>query len=151
MEKEDAEEVRDLMKYEEEVVGSIMNKDFISFNINITAGETIELLRDIKPDDEVIYYIYIVEDDEKLKGVISLRDLIISSPDNKLMDIMNEDLIKIKDNQSIDEAAELSIKYDLLSIPVVTEEEKLCGIVVINDIIEDVLAPNWKRRFKKAG
>lgn len=150
MEKEDAEEVRTLMKYEEEVVGSIMNKDFISFNINITSGETIELLRDIKPDDEVMHYVYIVDENEKLKGVVSLRDLVISSPDKRLLDIMQEDLINIRDNQGIDDAVEMAIKYDLLSIPVINDEDKLCGIVVINDIIEDVLAPTWRRRFKKA-
>ena len=150
MEKEDAEEVRTLMKYEEKVVGSIMNKDFISFNINITAGETIELLRDIKPDDEVMHYVYIVDENEKLKGTVSLRDLVISSPDKRLFDIMQEDLINIKDNQGIDDAVEIAIKYDLLSIPVINDEDKLCGIVVINDIIEDVLAPTWRKRFKKA-
>ncbi|WP_125153403.1 magnesium transporter [Clostridium rectalis] len=151
MEKDDAEEVRELMGYKEEVVGSIMNKDFISFNINITTQETIELLREIKPDDEVIYYIYIVDEFEKLQGMISLRDLIVAPTDKKLLDIMSEDTIKINDNQSIDDAVEVAIKYDLLSIPVVTEDNKLCGIVVINDIIEDVLAPTWKKRFKRAG
>lgn len=150
MEKEDAEEVRILMKYEEEVAGSIMNKDFISFSINITAGETIELLREIKPDDEVMHYIYIVDEGEKLKGVVSLTDLVISSPDKRLSDIMHEDLISIRDNQIIDDAVEIAIKYDLLSIPVVNNEDKLCGIVVINDIVEDILAPTWRKRFKKA-
>lgn len=150
MEKEDAEEVRILMKYEEEVAGSIMNKDFISFSINITAGETIELLREIKPDDEVMHYIYIVDEGEKLKGVVSLTDLVISSPDKRLSDIMYEDLISIRDNQIIDDAVEMAIKYDLLSIPVVNNEDKLCGIVVINDIVEDILAPTWRKRFKKA-
>lgn len=150
MEKEDAEEVRSLMMYEEEVAGSIMNKDFISFSINITVGETIELLRDIKPDDEVMHYIYIVDEGERLKGVVSLRDLIISSPDKKLLDIMNKDLTSIRDNQIIDDAVEIAIKYDLLSIPVVNDDNKLCGIVIINDIVEDILAPTWRKRFKKA-
>jgi CBS domain-containing protein len=149
MEKDDAEEVRVLMNYEDKTVGSIMNKDFIAFNININTQETIELLREIKPDDEVAYYIYIVDEAEKLQGVVSLRDLVVSSPESKLRDIMDTTVIKIKDDESIDESIELAVKYDLLSLPVINEEEKLCGIVIMTDIIDEVFLPNWRRRSKK--
>jgi Mg/Co/Ni transporter MgtE len=149
MEKEDAEEVRVLMKYGDETVGSIMNKDFISFNIDITTQETIELLRELKPDDEVAYYIYIVDEEEKLQGVVSLRDLVVSAPDNKLRNIMDKSVIKVKDDESMDESMELAVKYGLLSLPVVDDEDKLCGIVIMTDIIDEVFIPNWKRRTKK--
>lgn len=149
MEKEDAEEIMHLMKYEEEVVGSLMNTDFIALNINISVSETVELLRDMRPDEEVMYYVYMVDDEEKLMGAISLRDLILSSPEEKLKNIVKDDLIKIKDSQSIDEAVEMALKYHLYSIPVVDSENKLCGIVVMNDIIEEVIAPGLKRKFKK--
>jgi CBS domain-containing protein/sporulation protein YlmC with PRC-barrel domain len=149
MEKEDAEEVRVLMKYEDETVGSIMNKDFISFNINITTQETIELLRELKPDDEVAYYIYIVDEEEKLQGVVSLRDLVVSDPGSKLRDIMDKSVIKVKDDESMEESMELAVKYGLLSLPVVDEEDKLCGIVIMTDIIDEVFIPNWKRKTKK--
>lgn len=147
--KEDEAEIRDLMDYEEEVVGSIMNKDFISFNVNITASETIEILRELQPEDEVIHYIYIVDEDKKLQGVISLRNLVLSSPEQKLKDIMDYTVTKIKDCQDIEDAVELALKYDLVSIPVVDEEDKLCGIVIMNDIIEELLSPRWKRKLKK--
>jgi CBS domain-containing protein/sporulation protein YlmC with PRC-barrel domain len=151
MEKEDAEEVRVLMKYEDEAVGSIMNKDFIAFNVNISTQETIELLRELKPDDEVAYYIYIVDEEEKLQGVVSLRDLVVSSPESKLKDIMDQNVIKIKDDESVDESVELAVKYDLLSLPVVDVEDKLCGIVIMTDIIDELLLPKWRRRSKKVG
>jgi len=151
MEKEDADEVRELMNYEDEAVGSIMNTDFISFNVNITCGETIELLRELKPDDEVAYYIYIIDEEEKLQGVVSLRNLVVSAPENKLRDIMDPDVIRIKDDELIDEAIELAVKYDLLSLPVIDNEDKLCGIVIMSDIIDEVLLPTWRRRFKKVG
>jgi len=147
--KDDEEEIRNLMDYEEEVVGSIMNKDFISFKLNITASETIEILRELQPEDEVIHYIYIVDEDEKLQGVISLRNLVLSAPVRKLKDIMDDTVIKIKDSQDIEEAIELALKYDLISIPVVDAEDKLCGIVIMNDIIEELLSPRWKRKLKK--
>jgi len=147
--KDDEEEIRKLMNYEEEVVGSIMNKDFISFNVNITASATIEILRELQPEDEVIHYIYIVDEDKKLQGVISLRDLVLSAPVMKLKDIMDDKVIKIKDSQDIEEAVELALKYDLISLPVVDIDEKLCGIVIMNDIIEELLSPRWKRKLKK--
>ena len=147
--KDDEEEIRNLMDYEEEVVGSIMNKDFISFKLNITASETIEILRELQPEDEVIHYIYIVDEYEKLQGVISLRNLVLSPPVQKLKDIMDDTVIKIKDCQDIEEAIELALKYDLISIPVVDTEDKLCGIVIMNDIIEELLSPRWKRKLKK--
>lgn len=147
--KDDEEEIRNLMDYEEEVVGSIMNKDFISFNVNITASETIEILRELQPEDEVIHYIYIVDEEKKLQGVISLRNLVLSAPVRKLKDIMDEKVIKVKDSQDIEEAVELALKYDLISLPVVDVYEKLCGIVIMNDIIEELLSPRWKRKLKK--
>jgi len=150
MEKEDADEVRELMKYEEETVGSLMNKDFISFNMNITAGETIELIREMEPDDEVSHYIYMVDEEEKLVGVLSLLDLIMAGSETNLKDIVTEDVVKVKDNDNIDEAIGLAAKYNFLSLPVIDRDEKLCGIIIMNDIIEEVFIPLWKRRFRKA-
>lgn len=149
MEKEDAEEVRELMGYEDETAGSIMNKDFIAFNINISAGETIDLLREIKPDAEVAYYIYITDEAGKLQGVVSLRNLIVAPPGEKLKEIMDSNVIYIKDRDSINEAIEIATKYDLLSIPVIDEEDVLCGIIIMSDIIDEVLVPNWRRKIKK--
>lgn len=149
LEKEDADEVRTLMEYEEEKVGSIMNKDFIAFNINITAQDTIELLREIKPDDEVAYYIFIVDESEKLQGVVSLRNLVIADPNSKLKDIMDPNVIKSRDDDNIDDAIEQAVKYNLLSLPVVDEEDRLCGIVIMSDIIDEVLAPTWRKSYKR--
>lgn len=151
MEKEDADEVRTLMKYDEETVGSMMNKDFISFNINITVEETIELLRELNPDDEVSHYIYIVDEQERLQGVVSLKSLILSKPQKTLKEIMLNDIAKIEDHEHIDEAIELCVKYDLLSLPVIDNDQKLCGVVIMSDIVEDILIPTWRKRFKKVG
>lgn len=148
-EKEDEKEVRTLMEYEDDEVGSIMNKDFITFNLNITVEDTIEIIRETKPDDEVSYYIYIVDEYEKLQGVISLRDLVLADPKSKIKDIMEKDLNTVKDSENIEEAVESIIKYNLNALPVVDEENKLCGIVIINDIIEEIIASSWKKRVKK--
>lgn len=150
LDKEDENEVRSLMQYEEETIGSIMNKDFITLNVNITAGETMEILRETKPDEESIYNIYIIDEKEKLQGIVSLVDLVTNSPESRLEDIMYSDIVFIKDDDSIEKAVEYALKYDLLSIPVVDKDEKLCGIVIINDILDEVVPLKVKRKFKKA-
>ncbi len=149
MEKDDADQVRSLMLYEDETVGSIMNKDFISFNINITVGETIELLREIKPEEEVMHYIFIIDEEERLQGVISLRDLIMAESSCKIKDIMSTEVISMADSDYIEDAIEIAVKYDLLSLPVIDKDKKLCGIIIMNDIVEDILVPTWRKRFKK--
>jgi CBS domain-containing protein len=150
LESEDAAEVKELLAYEDETVGSIMNKDFISVNIDITVKETIELLREMKPDDEVMHYIYMTDELEKLLGAVPIRDLIISSSETKLKDIMDISIISIKYDLHIDEAIELITKYDLLSVPVTDEEDKLVGIVLIHDIVDEFLLPTWRKKVKKA-
>lgn len=147
---DDAEEVRALMEYEEETAGSIMNKDFISFNVNITAQETIELLRELKPENEVAYYIYIIDEQGKLLGVVSLRDLVVSNPNTKLRDIMDDGVMHIKDNENINKAIEIAGKYDLLSLPVIDKDDLLCGVIIMSDIVEDVLLPTWRKSRKRA-
>ncbi|MFD3155835.1 magnesium transporter [Haloimpatiens sp. FM7330] len=148
--KDDEKEIRNLMQYEDETIGSIMNKDFISLNVNITAQETIDILRQTKPDEEVIYNIYIVDENQKLQGIVPLVDLITSSPESKLEDIMDSQIITIKDDESIDKAVEYSLKYDLLSIPVINDGENLCGIVILNDIFDEVVPNKFKKKIRKA-
>jgi len=128
-----------------------MNKDFISFNISITVEETIELLRETQPEDEVSHYIYITDEQEKLQGVVSLKDLLLSNSQSKLREIMKNSVTMINDTENIDEAIEVCVKYDLLSLPVVDDKERLCGIVIMNDIVEEILIPTWRKRFKKVG
>ncbi|MGL4874756.1 MAG: magnesium transporter [Clostridium sp.] len=149
LEREDAEEVKELLEYEDETIGSIMTKDFIALNLDVTVLETVEILKEIKPDEEEMYYIYITDKNEKIRGLISLRDLILSSSSEKLENIMDENFQTLHHEDDIDEAIELICKYDLLSVPVIDEEEKLVGIVVVHDIIDEDLYPLWKKKNKK--
>ncbi|MDP4091606.1 MAG: CBS domain-containing protein [Bacillota bacterium] len=149
LEKDDADEVRELMGYEDETVGSIMNPDYISFNLNISVGETIDLLRALKPDDEIAHYIYITDEENRLNGVLTLRDLIIALPDMLIRDIMNSSFIKVSVSDDIESTVELAMKYDLISLPVTDYEDKLCGIVIIHDIIDDYVFNSKKKKYKK--
>lgn len=149
LEHEDAEEVQELLQYEDETVGSMMSKDFISFGSKVTVGETIEILKEMNPDEDVMYYIYVTDEEDKLRGLVILRDLLLSSPDTKLEDIMEDNITTVEHGEPIEEAIEKAAKYDLLSTAVVDEEHRLVGIVLIHDIIDEAFFPLWKKKNKK--
>lgn len=148
LETEDAEEVKELLKYEDETVGSIMSKDFISFNLDITIGEIIEILRESNPEDEELNSIFIKDEDERVIGAIELKHLILNDSNVKAKEIMDENINIIRHNEDINEAIEIAAKYDLLSIPVVDNNDVLIGIVNTHDLIDEVLYPMWKKKNK---
>ena len=148
LEKEDAEEVEELLKYEDETVGSIMSKDFISLGLNVTVEETIDILKEMEPDEDVMYYIYVTDEDDKVCGIVILRDLLLRSGDTLLKDIMEDNISTVKHEAPIGEAIEQAAKYDLLSTAVVDDSYKLIGIVLIHDIIDEYLYPLWKKKNK---
>lgn len=148
LETEDANEVKELLKYDDETVGSIMSKDFISFNLDITIGEIIEILRESEPEDEQLNSIYITDEDERVIGVLTLKDLILNTPDVKAREVMDENTNVIRHFVAINEAIEIVSKYDLLSIPVVDDDDILIGSVNTHDLIDEFLYPMWKKKNK---
>lgn len=138
MEKDEAEEVKGLLSYPEESAGGIMTTEYVALSEELTAQETIEKLRQLAPSAEMIYYLYIVDGLNHLKGVLSLRGLIIAKPDVKLKDIMFTSIYSVKDASSIKEVAELIDKYGLLAAPVVDEQNILKGIITVDDVMDIV-------------
>jgi magnesium transporter len=145
MDKEASDEVRELMEYPEHSVGSVMSTDYISFNEHLTANETINELRRLKPESDMIYYLYVVDENEKLTALVSLRDLIIAEPQTRLKEIMNRKIIFVYDYDHINSLVEIISKYSLLAIPVVDKEMKMLGIVIIDDVVYELLKPKKKR------
>lgn len=146
LESEDAEEVKELLKYEDETVGSIMSTDFISFNLDITIGEIIDILRETEPEEDELSSIFIKDEEERVIGVLTLRDLILNKPEMKAKEVMNEDTNIIRHFVEIDEAVEIASKYDLLAIPVVDDDDVLIGVVNTHDLIDEVFYPLWKKK-----
>jgi magnesium transporter len=139
MEKEASTEVRELMEYEDNTVGSLMSTDFISLKNNYTAQKAIDYLRELKPEEENIYYLYVTNNHDKLCGVVSLRNLIISEPHTMLSEIMHDNLTYVHANDEIKELIKTVSKYNLLAIPVVDDEMTLIGMVVLNDVIYELI------------
>jgi magnesium transporter len=149
--KEEADELRELLSHAEDSAGGIMTTEFIALPERLNVQQAIEHMRKMEPDAETIYYAYVVDKDEKLKGVLSLRKMIVSKPETKIADLMesNPVAVNVKDDQK--EAAKLIAKYNLLAIPVVDEEGHLEGIVTVDDAIDVVIPTAWKKRFSHMG
>ena len=139
MEKESSEDVRELLEYDDKEVGSLMTTDYLSFRESMTIEDTLVELRLQKPEADMIYSLFITDMEEKLIATVSLRDLVISAPEQKLADIMNKQVISVQDEDKIDRLASIILKYDLLAIPVTDAQNTLVGMVVIDDIIEDLM------------
>ncbi|NLK22583.1 MAG: magnesium transporter [Clostridiales bacterium] len=150
LEQDDAKEVNELLKYEDEAVGSIMTTEYISFGLEVTVGETKEILKEMNPDEDIMYYIYVTDESGKLKGTVLLKDLIVSEDDKKLQDIMEDTVTTVKSDENIDEAIEQAVKYNLISTAVVDNEDIIVGIVQMQDIIDEYFYPIWKKKNKGA-
>ncbi|MGM9977340.1 MAG: magnesium transporter [Clostridium sp.] len=146
LEQDDAEEVKELLKYEDETAGSIMSTDFISFGQNVTVGDAIDILKEMDPDEECMHYIYVTDEEDKLKGLVILKDLLLKDSSTTLKDIMEENISTVKHGDTIDKLTELAVKYNLLLTAVIDEEERLVGVVQIHDIIDEVLYPSWRKK-----
>ncbi len=136
MPKEEAEEIEELLKYEENTAGSIMNNEFVALPEDLTAEEAISKIRELSPEAEMIYYVYIVDKRERLIGVISLRDLIVADPKAKISKIMKEDVISVLDIEDQEVAARIISDYDFLALPVIDKRGVLLGIITVDDIID---------------
>lgn len=149
--KEEADELRELLRHAEDSAGGIMTTEFIALDASMTVGQAIEHIRKLEPDAETIYYAYVVDANEHLLGVLSLRKMIVSKPTTKIVDLMEDNpvTVNIKDEQ--EEAAKLIAKYNLLAIPVVDDEGRMEGIVTVDDAIDVVIPTAWKQRFTHMG
>ena len=114
-----------------------------SFKANIvTSREVLEL------EDDELYRIYITDEEEKVLGALNPGDLILNKQEVKVKDIMDENINIIRHDVDIKEAIEVIAKYDLLSVPVIDENNKLVGVVHSHDLIDEVLYPMWKKKFR---
>lgn len=136
MEKEAADEIKGLLHYEEYTAGSIMTTEFVAIKADQTVGSAMHTLKSKASEAEMIYYVYVVDDEERLVGVVSLRELIIHPDHAILSEIMSERVIYASVETDQEEAARQMKDYDLLALPVVDFQKHLLGIITVDDIID---------------
>lgn len=147
---ENPEEVRPLLLHPDESAGGLMTSEFLALRRRMTVDEAIQAVRSWQPDNENIYYLYVVDGQNHLCGVVSLRDLIVANPNELLMNIMDPDVISVKVGVDQEYCAELMSHYDLLALPVVNEENVLVGVITVDDVI-DVVVEEATEDIQKLG
>ena len=125
-----------LLGYEEDTAGRIMTPEYISLKEIWSVGQTLEKIRSLANASEVVYYLYVTDDSRQLKGIVSLRDLVIAFPDKALSEIMTRDVVFVHTDTDQEEVARTIQRYDLLALPVVDSEERLVGVVTVDDVID---------------
>lgn len=129
-------EVEELTEYDEDEAGGIMTSEYIAVRDAMRVEEVFRFLRREAPDAEQIYVIYVVDAEEHLEGVLTLRDLIVADPKTRVAEIMNPDVIFVRDDTDQEEVARLMADYNFTVLPVVDEDKKLVGIVTIDDVVD---------------
>ncbi len=147
---ENPEDIRPLMLHKDDSAGGLMTSDFMVLRRKMRAADAIHLLRTLKPNREDIYYLFIVDRNDVLSGVLGLRDLITADPDTLLEEIMDTEVITVPAGTDQEEVARLISKYDLLALPVINEEHKLIGVITVDDVI-DAIEEETTEDFQRMG
>ena len=142
--------VENLLEYDEQTAGRIMNPHVFALNEDMTVGESITELQSNR-DVEMVFYLYVVDERTHLVGVVSLRRLLLVSPETPLKRIMTSDLISARVDMDQEEVARQVAAYNLLAIPVVDEENKLVGIITVDDVIDVIKDEATEDIYRLAG
>ena len=147
MEPEEASDVRELLAYGEETAGGLMTTDFITVTPEMTAEQVIERLRELHPDADQVYYLYVTDADGMLVGTITLRGLIVAAPETAVRDFMRPDPISVGVDLDAEQVGAAIARYNLLALPVVDGDGRMQGIVTVDDAFERALGEGWRKRL----
>jgi magnesium transporter len=151
MKKEESVGIREQLAYPEESAGRIMSADFLALSESTSIGDAITAIQLAGEDVDVPFYLYVIDDEQRLKGVVSLKQLILVRQKLTLKDIMNPDVYKVDTFLDQEEVAAIVANYNLLAIPVVDELDKLVGVVTVDDVIDIIHDEATEDILKLAG
>jgi magnesium transporter len=149
-EMEDADEVRPLLLHPDETAGGLMTSEFLVLRAKMTAADAIAALREWAPATDSAYYLFVVDRERRLVGVVSLRDLIVADPQRCVAEIMDRQVISVHTGTDQEECARLMQRYDLLALPVVDARGQLAGVITVDDLV-DVLQEEATEDLQRFG
>jgi magnesium transporter len=149
MEAAEAKDVRRLLAYPEDTAGGIMTTEFVAISPNLRAEQIVVILRDLADEAETIFYVYVTDDEDRLQGVFSLRDLVLARPESLVTAFMHRRVVSVNLHNSQDEVAQIVAKYNLLAVPVVDDQGRLQGIVTADDALDKIIPTSWKKRLPR--
>ncbi|GAB4550552.1 MAG: magnesium transporter [Anaerolineae bacterium] len=147
---EDPEEIRPLLLHPDDSAGGLMTSEFLALRRRMTAGQALQAIRAWKPDAEMMYYLFVVDREGRLCGVVSLRQLVVAEPDTLISQIMDPEVISVPAGTDQEECARLMARYDLLALPVVDARGVLLGVITIDDVM-DVIEEETTEDIQRLG
>ena len=145
MEDDDRKSVEKLLPFDDRTAGGMMTNEYVAVKASDTAADVLERLR--RSDEaETIYYVYVVDEGQYPLGVVSLRELLLANPADRMDRLMNGHVRTIDAAASVSDVARMFERYGLLALPVVDDHGRLQGIVTVDDTLEQILPKNWRRR-----
>ncbi len=148
IDKEDSEDVKELLKYPEDTAGGLMTSNFVSVDSNATIKDAIEEVRKNADEFDHIYHIYVLKENEELLGIVSLKSLLTNPLNKKVKSVIQEDLMFVHPEMDQEEVANIMNKYDLVAIPVVDEHRRMLGRITFDDI-QDVIQDEASEDIQK--
>lgn len=134
--------INQFLNYPEDSAGSIMTIEFVDLKADMTVAQALTHIRYTAPKKETIYTCYVIDQERHLLGVVSLKDLVVADPGTRIEDLMDKQVITVKTHDDREFVASLFKKYDLLSMSVVDQENRLVGIITIDDVVDVLEAEN---------
>ena len=141
--------LRGLAQHADDSAGGLMTLEFVALPAGTTCGGALDWLRRERPDQHAMTYVYVVDGKGRLVGVLSLRELVLADPADRVDDVMEDDLVVVTAEAPREEVGRLMTRYNLLAVPVVDEERHLLGIVTLDDALDAILPDDWKRHLPR--
>ncbi len=146
---EDPDEIHPLLLHPDDSAGGLMTSGYLALRRRMTAGDALQAIRQWQPTGETIYHLFVVDRYGKLCGVVSLRQLVVASPDTPLTEIMDIDVISVPVGTDQEECARVMSRYDLLALPVIDDNNILLGVITVDDVV-DVLEEEATEDIQRA-
>jgi magnesium transporter len=136
MDQEDAEDIQELLEHEDDTAGGHMNPDYFRLTSDMTVAGALEQLRRVADEIETVYYGYVVDNYEKLEGVVCLKHMLLCPLETELTELMQENVKFVQVDSELEDALEILTKYNLIAVPVLDEDGRMEGIVTVDDVLE---------------
>lgn len=151
LDKEDVDEIEELLAYDENTAGGLMSTHYFRVSPDATVGDALAMIQDDEEPPETAFYVYIVDDDERLVGVCSLRQLVISRPAQIMRDVMEREVVSVTAETDQEEVADIVGRYDMVALPVTDAQHRLLGIIDVDDVVDVIREEATEDILKMAG
>ena len=149
MDEGEADQIQVLMEHEEDTAGGLMNSQFLAVSGELTCGEALQVVRSRADEIDDVYYLYVLDENQGIQGVVSLKNLLVNGEEQAVSALMTTGIKSVHVDSTPNEVLEVVAKYNLVAVPVLDKEEKMVGIITVDDVLELFLPYSLRRKRHK--